>query len=239
MVKARTGWSAAVVAAATVLIGTTAGCATKTGKGAAIGAGSGAAVGAGVGALAGGKKGALIGAGVGAAAGAGTGALIGRYMDKQEAALRKDVQAAEIRRQGDKLVVKFNNEILFDIDSWTLKQTAKEDLRDFSEVLRKYEDTDLVIEGHTDSTGTRAHNEELSWKRARAVVDFLESHGVKTSRMAAQGFSETRPVASNATTEGRQKNRRVQVEIAANETLRKRDAAAAREQQSLDRRAAR
>jgi outer membrane protein OmpA-like peptidoglycan-associated protein len=217
-------WGTAAMAGAMALA---MGCATRTRTGTAVGAASGAAVGAGLGAAAGGGKGAVIGAGVGAAAGAGTGALIGRYMDRQEAELRRDVRGAEIKRQGDKLLVKFDSDILFDVDEAGLRPAAKRDLKELAEVLQKYADTDLVIEGHTDSTGTRAHNEELSWRRARAVVDYLESHGVRASRMAAQGYSESRPVASNKTEEGRARNRRVQVEIAANDQLRKKLAAEA------------
>src|SRR5262245_62047835 len=88
-------------------------CATNTGKGALIGGGGGAALGAGIGALAGGGKGALVGGAIGAGVGAGTGALIGRYMDKQEEDLKK-VKGANIQRQGDTLVVRFNAAILFD-----------------------------------------------------------------------------------------------------------------------------
>src|SRR3954470_3793312 len=106
------------------------GCATRTRTGTAVGAASGAAVGAGLGAAAGGGKGAVIGAGVGAAAGAGTGALIGRYMDRQEAELRRDVRGAEIKRQGDKLLVKFDSDILFDVDEAALRPAAKKDLRE-------------------------------------------------------------------------------------------------------------
>jgi hypothetical protein len=83
-------------------------CATKAGTGALIGGGGGAVVGAGVGALAGGGKGAVIGGAVGAGVGAGAGAVIGHYMDKQEAELKK-VKGANVQRQGDKLVVRFNS----------------------------------------------------------------------------------------------------------------------------------
>jgi outer membrane protein OmpA-like peptidoglycan-associated protein len=232
MGEAKARWGVAAVLSGLLALGT--GCATRTRTGTAVGAASGATVGAGVGAAAGGTKGALIGAGVGAAAGAGTGALIGRYMDRQEAELRRDVRGADIKRQGDKLMVKFDSDILFDVDRAELRLAAKKDLREFADVLRKYDDTDLIVEGYTDSTGTRAHNEELSWQRARTVVDYLESHGVKPGRIAAQGLSESHPVASNRTEEGRARNRRVQVEIAANDQL-KRRAAAERERRTASR----
>jgi outer membrane lipoprotein SlyB len=103
----------------------TSACATKTQSGALVGAGAGGLVGAGIGALAGGGKGAVVGGAIGAAAGAGTGALIGNYMDKQEKAL-KEVKGANVERQGDQLVVKFNSAILFDTGKSNLKPSVKE-----------------------------------------------------------------------------------------------------------------
>jgi outer membrane protein OmpA-like peptidoglycan-associated protein len=201
----------------------------KTGKGALIGGAGGAAVGAGVGALAGGKKGALIGGAVGAAAGAGTGALIGHYMDKQEEELKKEVKAANVERQGNELVVKFSSAILFDTGKAELKPQSRSDLTEFADVLKKYPDTDLVIEGHTDSTGSRATNEKLSQARAQSVVDFLSGQGVSSVRMESHGYADTQPVGDNTTTDGRTQNRRVQVKIAANEELKKKDAEAAKQ----------
>ncbi|HVU50156.1 MAG TPA: OmpA family protein [Polyangia bacterium] len=202
-----------------------AGCATNEGKGAAVGAGGGALAGAGIGALAGGGKGALIGAAIGAGAGAATGAVIGHYMDKQQKAL-KEVKGAKVERQGDKLIVQFNSAILFDKDKAALKPQSKKDLGEFAKVLVQYKDTDLVIEGHTDNTGKRDHNLKLSAARADAVIDELVSDGVQRARLTGRGLGDSAPVADNSTPAGRQQNRRVQVQIAANEALRKKDAAA-------------
>ncbi len=202
----------------------TASCATKTGKGAAIGAGGGALLGAGIGAIAGGGKGALIGAAAGATVGAASGALIGNYMDKQEAELKK-VKGAKVERDGDKLVVKFNSAILFDTGKAILKPKSKDDLAEFGKVLKEYRDTDLVIEGHTDNTGKKATNQKLSMARANSVVDFLATQGVERSRMVGKGHADDMPVGDNKTDDGRQQNRRVQVQIAANEALKKKDEA--------------
>jgi outer membrane protein OmpA-like peptidoglycan-associated protein len=199
-------------------------CATKTQTGAAAGAGGGALVGAGLGALMGGKQGAVIGAGVGAAAGAGTGALIGRYMDKQEQAL-KEVKSAKVEREGNQLVVKFNSAILFDTGKSILKPASQTDLTEFAKVLKEYKETDLVIEGHTDNTGKKETNKKLSVARADAVISFLESQGVERARLTGKGYADEQPVGDNSTDAGRQANRRVQIQIAANEKLKKEDAA--------------
>lgn len=199
------------------------GCATKTGKGALIGGGGGAALGAGIGALAGGGKGAVVGGAVGAATGATAGALIGRYMDKQEAELKK-VKGANIDRQGDKLVVRFNSAILFDTNKALLKPQSKTDLTEFAAVLKQYPETDLAIEGHTDNSGKKARNQKLSVERSEAVIAFLAEQGVARERMVGRGYADDKPVAENTTDEGRQKNRRVEVQIQANEKLKSEDA---------------
>jgi outer membrane protein OmpA-like peptidoglycan-associated protein len=200
-------------------------CATKTQSGALIGAGAGGLAGAGVGAAFGGGKGALVGGAVGAAAGAGAGALIGNYMDKQEKAL-KQVKGANVERQGDQLIVKFNSAILFDTGKSKLKPASKQDLAELAKVLKEYKDTDLVVEGHTDSKGKKALNKKLSLARAKAVTALLEAEGVAPGRMDALGLADEKPVASNANEAGRAQNRRVQIQITANEQLARQSAAA-------------
>jgi outer membrane protein OmpA-like peptidoglycan-associated protein len=193
-------------------------CATKTQSGALLGAGAGGLAGAGIGALAGGKKGAVIGGAVGAAAGAGTGALVGHYMDKQEEAL-KEVKGAKVERQGDQLVVKFNSAILFDTGKSKLKPASTKDLTEFAKVLKEYKDTDLVVEGHTDNKGKKATNKKLSLARAESVIALLGTQGVERSRMTPQGYADDRPVAPNTSEAGRAQNRRVQIQITANQQL--------------------
>jgi outer membrane protein OmpA-like peptidoglycan-associated protein len=197
-----------------------AGCATNKGKGALIGAGGGAAAGAGIGALVGGGKGALIGAAIGAGTGAATGAVIGNYMDKQEEAL-KNVKGANVERKGDQLVVRFNSAILFDTGKSKLKTNSEQDLTAFAKVLKDYPETNLVIEGHTDNTGKRPRNKKLSQARAKAVIAFLEKQSVAKQRLTGLGLADERPVSDNSTEDGRRQNRRVEVQIKANEKLQK------------------
>ena len=198
-------------------------CATKAGTGALIGGGGGAVVGAGVGALAGGGKGAVIGGAVGAGVGAGAGAVIGHYMDKQEAELKK-VKGANVQRQGDKLVVRFNSAILFDTGKSKLKPASEKDLAEFAGVLKQYPETNLVVEGHTDNVGKKAKNKKLSETRADSVIGYLDGQGVVRARLTGVGYADDRPVGDNKTDEGRQANRRVEIQISANEKLQQQDA---------------
>lgn len=209
-----------------VLLATTLGsaCATSSETGALAGGGGGAIIGGGIGALAGGKKGALIGAALGGVTGGVSGALIGRYMDKQKEALDRDLKSGYVERVGNKLVVKFNSGILFDTDQAQLKPAAQKDLAEFARVLREYPDTNLTIQGHTDSTGSKEHNLTLSAERAQAVVDYLVSAQVERRRLVSQGLGEEGATASNATKDGREQNRRVEIHIDANEELKKADA---------------
>jgi outer membrane protein OmpA-like peptidoglycan-associated protein len=123
-------------------------------------------------------------------------------------------------------VVKFNSAILFDTAKSDLKGPAKTDLTEFANVLKEYRDTDLIIEGHTDNTGSKAVNKRLSVGRADSVIGFLESQGVERSRMTGRGYADEMPVAENTSEAGRSQNRRVQIHIAANEKLQQEDAAA-------------
>jgi outer membrane protein OmpA-like peptidoglycan-associated protein len=182
-----------------------AGCATA-GRDTAIGAGAGGAVGAGAGYLIGGKKGALIGLGVGALAGGS----VGLYLDKQ----RKDLEkVAEVKKTENGLLVQMKNDILFDPGSDSLKSEGVVELNKMADVLAKYADDRVKIEGHTDSQGDAKHNQALSEKRANAVKTILVSRGVQEKQIEVHGFGESKPVADNGTAEGRAKNRRVELHI--------------------------
>jgi outer membrane protein OmpA-like peptidoglycan-associated protein len=187
-------------------------------KGGAIGAGSGAAVGGVIGAQ---SHNTAVGAIIGAAVGGAAGALIGNYMDKQAAELQRDLEHAKVERIGEGIKITFDSGILFNVDSYTLSETSKSNLSDLSKTLQKYNDTNILIEGHTDNTGTDQHNKTLSEQRAASVADFLKSYGVIGSRITTNGYGESQPVADNGTVEGRQQNRRVDVAIFANKKLQK------------------
>ncbi|UOQ99059.1 OmpA family protein [Hymenobacter sp. 5317J-9] len=195
---------------------------SKTTKGGLIGAGGGAAAGAILGrVIGGGAKGTAIGAIIGAAAGGTAGALIGRKMDKQAADLQKDMQNAKVERVGEGIKITFDSGILFDTNSAYLRPASEADITKMAAVLQKYPDTNVLIEGHTDNTGTDAINQPLSERRAQAVASSTINKGVSSSRITATGYGSTQPVADNSTAEGRQANRRVEIAIYANEKMKK------------------
>lgn len=188
----------------------------RAGKGGLIGAGTGGVVGGIIGRQSGNTAaGAIIGAAVGGTAGA----AIGHYMDRQAAELQRDLKDAKVERVGEGIKITFNSGILFDVDSDKLRSEAKSNLKHLAEVLNKYDDTEVMIQGHTDNTGASSHNLKLSERRADSVGDLLKEDGVKGGRIDESGLGETHPVADNASSDGRQANRRVEVAIWANDKL--------------------
>jgi outer membrane protein OmpA-like peptidoglycan-associated protein len=218
-------WSRKVQAAALAgVLLLLAGCATNPDgtteyKRTAIGALAGAAVGAGSGALIAGKGHRGTGALIGGVVGAAGGGAIGNYMDRQAAEMKRKLPEAAIAREGDKLYVALPSGILFDVDKKEIKPTARDSIAQAAEVLVKYPDTYITVEGHTDSTGTSEYNQKLSESRADAVRDMLMRDGVPASRLSSKGYGESAPIADNSTPDGRQLNRRVQLEIRPNEKL--------------------
>src|SRR5438309_6213433 len=181
-------------------------CATP-GARTAVGAAGGAGVGAGVGAVAGGWKGAAIGAAIGGVAGG----AVGNYLDKQAQELKQ--VAENTRRTEDGILVDLKSKLLFSTDSAVLKPDAVEQIAKLGDILVKYPEDRIRIQGHTDSTGTAAHNEELSLRRAQAVREVLLSRGVRQEQMIVEGVGEARTIADNATAGGRSRNRRVELHI--------------------------
>lgn len=189
----------------------------NTTKGAAIGSVAGAAVGAGVGKLLGNVA---VGAIAGAAVGGTTGALIGKKMDKQAAELEAQLgQNADVERIGEGIKVTFESGILFQTNKADLNTSSKDALTKFAKTLSDYPDTNIMIYGHTDNTGTDAINQPLSERRANAVKVFLVNAGVGSPRITTQGMGSSSPVATNDTEAGRQQNRRVEIAITANEDM--------------------
>jgi outer membrane protein OmpA-like peptidoglycan-associated protein len=194
------------------------GCATwnKTQKGAAIGTAAGGAAGAVVGKAAGNTA---LGAIIGAAVGGASGAIIGRQMDKQAEEIKNTVPDAKVERVGEGIVVEFSSSVLFGFDKSDLSADAKANLDKLVTVLNHYPDTDIEVQGHTDSMGSDAYNQTLSEQRAGNVSKYLFGKGINNSRIATKGFGESLPKYSNDTEDGRAQNRRVEFVITANEKM--------------------
>ena len=194
------------------------GCTTTTGagRGAGIGAASGAVLGGIIGSQTGSwGKGAILGAVIGGAAGA----VIGDYMDAQAEEIDRQVEGATVERVGEGIRVVFDTGLLFTTDSSTLTSNSRYNIQKLANILNRYDDTNIVIEGHTDSQGSEAYNQRLSEQRAEAVASLLRAYRVSSRRVSTVGYGETRPVASNETASGRRLNRRVEVLIYANDDL--------------------
>jgi outer membrane protein OmpA-like peptidoglycan-associated protein len=219
----RVPWISKFIMGASALVLLASGCATnpdgsyeykKTG----IGALGGAALGAGAGALIGGKTHRGRNAAIGGLSGAVVGGAVGNYMDRQAAALKKNMPEAEVVRDGDKVYVALPSGILFDLGKDALKPGAKESLSKAAATLKDSQ-TNIIIQGHTDSTGSDAINQPLSQRRADRVREFLVSQGVPASKMTAVGYGSSRPAVPNDSETNRALNRRVQLEISPNANL--------------------
>jgi len=183
-------------------------------KGTAYGAGIGAAAGAAIGALVGGGDGAAKGAAIGAGVGAVSGLGIGAYMDKQaremEAVLaRQD----EFEKRGETIYMSLAGDILFKTDSTELYPGGQDKLHEIAGIMRRYPRTYVEVIGHTDNTGSDAHNRHLSERRATVVADVLADSGIAASRISPHGEGEQRPVGDNDTMDGRARNRRVDITV--------------------------
>ena len=185
----------------------------KTQKGTAIGAAAGGVAGALIG------KGSIWGTLAGAAVGGTAGYLIGHHMDKQAQEIKQAVPDAKVDRVGEGIDMTFNSGLLFQINSSVLSEAAKVNLAKVANVFVKYPETNILVEGHTDNTGSPEYNMELSKKRAYAVSDYLASKGVTASRMDIKWYGETQPKYPNDNESNRALNRRVELAITANDQM--------------------
>lgn len=188
----------------------------KTQKGGAVGVAAGGAMGAVIGKAAGNTG---LGAIIGATVGGATGAIIGHKMDKQAEEIKNTVPDAKVERVGEGIVVEFSSNVLFGFDSSSLSYEAKTNLDKLVKVLNVYPDTDIEVQGHTDSKGSQSYNQNLSESRAQTASGYLSSNGTAYSRIRTVGFGENMPKYDNGTESGRSQNRRVEFLITANEKM--------------------
>ena len=188
----------------------------KTQKGALIGTAGGGAMGAIIGKATGNTA---MGAIIGAAVGGTAGAVIGNQMDKQAKEIENSVPGVTVERVGEGIVVEFSSNVLFGFDQSELSGDAKTNLSNLVKVLNSYPDTDIEIQGHTDSDGTPEYNQQLSERRAIAVSNDLITKGIDAKRILIIGYGESAPKYDNETTINKSKNRRVEFLITANEKM--------------------
>jgi outer membrane protein OmpA-like peptidoglycan-associated protein len=202
------------------------GCASwnKTQKGAVVGTAAGGAMGAVIGRASGNTA---LGAIIGATVGGATGAVIGHQMDKQAEEIKNTVPDAKVERVGEGIIVEFNSNVLFGFDKYNISDDAKTSLDKLVKVLNAYPDTDIEVQGHTDSKGSLAYNQALSERRANAVSAYLNDKSISADRLTIKGFGETAPKYENTTEEGLTGNRRVEFLITANEKMKAEAAKAA------------
>lgn len=192
-----------------------AGCVAPEGNNARSGAITGAAVGAVLGAVTGDNGGdSLRRAAVGGVLGGIAGGAVGTLLDRQAQELNRDLgNNVDVVNTGSQLIVTLPQDILFATDSAVVRPDLQSDLRVLAGSLQRYPDTRVTVIGHTDSTGSAGYNQTLSERRASSVAAILRDSGVAAWRVTAVGRGQTQPVASNATPEGRQQNRRVEIII--------------------------
>jgi outer membrane protein OmpA-like peptidoglycan-associated protein len=184
----------------------------------AIGAGTGALLGTAAGLVIGKttsastRKSMLIGAGIGALAGGG----VGMYMDNQEAKLRARLEGTgvSVTRMGDTIILNMPSNITFDTDRSEIKPQFHDVLNSVAIVLNEFDRTLVDVTGHTDSDGSDGYNQDLSERRAGSVAEYLVAQGNNYRRFQVLGMGETQPIASNATPDGKARNRRVEIQIA-------------------------
>ena len=190
-------------------------------KGAVIGATSGAVIGAVIGNNAGkggnGEAGAVIGGVVGGTAGV----LIGAKMDKQAQKIEEEIPGATVERVDDAIVVTFDETsgVYFETNKYNINSASQQTLNKLVGVFKEYPETNILVVGHTDSVGSEDYNMTLSKNRANAVTNYLMTHGISSSRLTTNWYGETQPKYDNGTSEGRAKNRRVNIAVLPNEKM--------------------
>lgn len=211
----------AILFAATLLFGCEA---TKNAnnkqKGAVIGSTGGAVIGGVIGNNTGDGNTAL-GAIIGGVVGGTAGAIIGDRMDKQAKEIEQEIPGAEVERVGEGINVTFDESsgVYFDTEKYNINAKSQATLNKLADIFKEYPNSNILVEGHTDNTGSETYNLTLSKNRAQAVTNYLTSQGLSSGRFNTKWYGESQPKYDNSTAEGRAKNRRVELAIVANEEL--------------------
>lgn len=192
-------------------------------KGGVIGATGGAVIGAIIGNNVGKGGNGELGAVIGGVVGGTAGVLIGAKMDKQAQEIENEIPGVEVERVDDAIVLTFEDGsgVYFDTNKYDINSDSQTTLNKLNGIFQEYRDTNILVVGHTDSTGSEEYNMTLSKNRAYAVSDYLNNKGVINSRITTNWFGETQPIYDNSTASGRAKNRRVNIVVVPNEQMKK------------------
>lgn len=190
-------------------------------KGAVIGAGSGAVIGGVIGNNVGDGNNTVLGAIIGGVVGGAAGAYIGNRMDKQAQEIENTIPGAEVTRVGEGINVTFDETsgVYFATESYSLNAKSETTLNKLAAIFKEYPKSIILVEGHTDNTGSDSYNMTLSKNRAQSVTDYLVNKGISNGRFTTKWYGETQPKYDNSTAEGRSNNRRVELAIIANQAL--------------------
>lgn len=190
-------------------------------KGAVIGATGGAVIGGIIGNNVGDKKNSALGAIIGGVVGGAAGTYIGDRMDRQAEKIEEEIPGAEVTRVGEGINVTFDESsgVYFATNKYNINSKSATTLNKLAGIFNEYPNSLVLVEGHTDNTGSAEYNMGLSQRRASAVTDYLVGQGVSSGRFTTKWYGETQPKYDNSTSEGRAKNRRVEIAIVASEEL--------------------
>ncbi|MCM4156806.1 OmpA family protein [Gramella sp. AN32] len=189
-------------------------------KGAVIGTTGGAVIGGVIGNNVG-KGNSALGAIIGGVVGGTAGAIIGNRMDEQAKKIEEEIPGAEVERVGEGINVTFDETsgVYFDTEKYNINAKSQATLKTLADIFKEYPDSNILVEGHTDDTGSESYNLTLSKNRAQAVTGYLVDNGISKGRFTTKWYGEAQPKYDNTTAEGRAKNRRVELAIVANEEM--------------------
>ncbi len=196
-------------------------------KGVAIGAAGGAVIGGVIGNNVGNKNNTALGAILGAVVGGVAGGIIGNNMDKQAEKIKSEIPGAKVVRVGEGIDVTFDENnpdgskagVYFETNKYDINANSKLALDKLQKIFAEYNNTNILIEGHTDNVGTENYNMSLSERRANSAGKYLINAGISSSRLVIKWYGESQPKVDNSSEENRALNRRVQFIITANEAM--------------------